>query len=105
MAEHFPEAVRRLAAERGISLEVLAHQAWGPRGTSVAQFRKVMNGTRRLTITMAEAVADVLDVPPDTFAEYRLAKARQRLDERVVGLDVAYANWQRMDTLGALPDV
>jgi hypothetical protein len=35
------------------------------------------------------AVSDALNVPPETFAEYRLADARNSFDPRVVPLEQA----------------
>lgn len=44
------------------------------------------------------AVAAALGEPPDVFPEYRLALARQQLDEREVGLDQALATLTRFET-------
>jgi transcriptional regulator with XRE-family HTH domain len=38
-----------------------------------------------------ERICRALDVPPEEFPEYRLSKARDRLDDRVAGLDRAVA--------------
>jgi transcriptional regulator with XRE-family HTH domain len=43
-----------------------------------------------------EALSAALGVEPDEFPEYRLARARALLDERVVGLDGALATYERI---------
>lgn len=39
-----------------------------------------------------EVIARALQVPPETFAEYRLLRARRELDFRAVGLERALKN-------------
>lgn len=46
-----------------------------------------------------EKLAAALDVDPATFPEYRLAKARELLDERAVGLDEALATLELSELL------
>lgn len=97
--EPFPVRVRRLAAERGYSLDRLAMEAWDPnvRGTSANLFREVLKGRRALKPTLLEAVARALSVDPEEFPEYRLAMARRALDETEVGLDEAVATLSRAE--------
>lgn len=98
--EPFAQRLRRLAGERGMSLERVAHDAWDQdvRGTSPNLFKKVMRGERDLKPGLIEAVARALGVPPEEFPEYRLALARNTLDEREVGLDQALAALTRFET-------
>lgn len=42
-------------------------------------------------------LAQALDVPPEEFPEYRLARARERLDDRLVGLDQAMATLEPIE--------
>ncbi|HET7128613.1 MAG TPA: hypothetical protein VFJ93_06035 [Gaiellaceae bacterium] len=57
--------------------------------------RKAVAGEREPTETMMQAVARVLKRPPDYFVEYRLLRARNQLDPRVVGFETAQANLGR----------
>lgn len=108
MAEDFPTLLKRLAAERGVSVNRVGFEAYDPNitGTNPDTLKSVMAGRRRVTATLIEAVADVLDVEPQLFAEYRLAMMRQSLDERDppdgVGLEEALAQLSRIEeALGA----
>lgn len=87
----FPELVKELAATKGVSVERVLSDAWdlGVRGTSSNTLKKVLRGKAQLQPFQIEAVAAALGQDPDVFAEYRLAAARVRLDESVVGLDDA----------------
>jgi transcriptional regulator with XRE-family HTH domain len=89
--EPFADRVRRLAKAKGWSLERVANEAWDPEvpGTSANLLRKVMRGERQLKPVLVEAVAGALSVPPEEFPEYRLAVARELLDERERGLESA----------------
>lgn len=100
MEEPFAERLRRLAREHGTSLERIFNEAYDPetRGTSPAQMKKIMRGEREVKPHTIEAIATALGVAPDEFPEYRLALARQLLDEREVGLDQALATLTRFET-------
>jgi transcriptional regulator with XRE-family HTH domain len=100
--EPFVLRVRRLAAERGMSLERVGVEAWDQniRGTSPNLFKQVIAGRRALKPALIEAVARALHVPPEEFPEYRLALARRALDENEVGLDEALELLSRIE--GAL---
>jgi uncharacterized Zn finger protein len=95
----FAAQVKVLAAERGISVAQVGFQAYDPavKGTNPDTMKSVMAGRRRPTPVLMEAVARVLDVAPDAFAEYRLALARNQLDEREVGLGAAVAHLERIE--------
>jgi transcriptional regulator with XRE-family HTH domain len=96
MAEDYRARIARLRAARGMSLEDLAFEArsHAPKGTvslSLIQKRLAPGSTAQPTPQMLEALAGALGVDPSEFGEYRLAKARQLLDEREHGLDDALA--------------
>jgi transcriptional regulator with XRE-family HTH domain len=97
--EPFPDRVKRLAAERGMSVAKLSYLAYDPdaKGTNPDTLRSVMAGRRRVTPALIEALARVLDVEPTEFPEYRLADVRRRLDEREVGLDEALRYLERIE--------
>jgi hypothetical protein len=60
--------------------------------------RKAVTGERHPAPKVVEAVSDALDVPPDTFAEYRLWNTQRLFDPREVGFDTAIANleaWEK----------
>lgn len=89
----WPELVDEL--RDGMSQDDLAYEArrhGAPAtltGSWVSQLKK---GTRPITIEIFEGLAGALNVPPETFAEYRLAIARLALDESHMGLDGALVN-------------
>lgn len=100
MEEPFPDRLRRLVKEKGTSMERVFIEAYDPTprsGTSPAQMKKVMNGTRTITPHAIEAVAKALGVPPEEFPEYRLALARNQMDPSEVGLDQALKNLDRVE--------
>lgn len=100
MQEKFPDRMRRLVKEKGTSLERVWIEAYDPSprsGTSPAQMKKVMRGERAITPHAIEAIARVLDVPPEEFPEYRLALARAQIDPSEVGLDQALKNLERIE--------
>lgn len=86
------DTLHELMDERDWTLRELSRQTkqhgWGSPGALSFLF----NGEQPPTIRAMEALAKALKVPPETFAEYRLAKAREQLDERVVGFKTALAN-------------
>lgn len=89
------ELVDQLRAEKGLSQDDLAYEArqhGAPStltGSWVSQLKK---GKRPLAADVLRGIAGALGVPPETFAEYRLAMARRELDEKEVGLERAVAN-------------
>lgn len=89
--EPFPDRLKRLAAARGLSVSKVSYMAWKPdlKGTSPNTLNSVMAGRRPVTAPIVEAVAQVLQVQPDEFPEYRLLMARRALDEREVGFEAA----------------
>jgi hypothetical protein len=54
--------------------------------------RKAVVGERHPAPKLIEAVADALDLAPETFTEYRLWTARRRLDPQEVGFVEAVRN-------------
>lgn len=85
----FAVAVRELLEEQGISQRELSKrtqkQGWGH--LSTVNF--IVRGDVKPSIRAMEQIAKALQVRPEYFAEYRLAKARNALDPAVVGLDTA----------------
>lgn len=60
--------------------------------------RAIADGRRKQPdMATMEATAVAFRVPADTFAAYRLAKARRLLDESEVGLDAALARLNLLD--------
>lgn len=95
--ESFLSQARALASERGVTLEMVAMRTAmlanerGLPGASFSSATKHLSGTASgsPSLTLMSLAAEVLDVDPKLFAEYRLAMARAALDETVVGLDEA----------------
>ena len=52
---------------------------------------QIETGRIRAEPETIEAIADAYELAPSTFADYELAMARQSLDERTVGIEVALA--------------
>jgi transcriptional regulator with XRE-family HTH domain len=63
-------------------------------GISYETLRKAVTSERAPSPKVMEAVAKALDVEPDTFYEYQLAKARAAFDPAEVGEATAFANLQ-----------
>lgn len=90
----FPEVLAQLRHERGmtvedVGLELRARvrargESTKRQGASFSSFQKHAAGTAAGAPSMflMEMVADVFNVEPEVFAEYRLAKARSLFDER-----------------------
>lgn len=101
-AEPYWEKLRRLRE----SAELAQHEVPGVSLGTIRALEKpyesqrdgVQTSARYPSPAMLERLARGLGVPPDTFDEYRLAKARVLLDERVAGLDLAVA---RLDQITA----
>jgi transcriptional regulator with XRE-family HTH domain len=98
--EPYNERLRRLRTERGLSRGQL-HRLTREVGIDmlIALERDPESGRARYpSAATLEDVAQALDVPAEDFPEYRLARAREELDERVVGIGRALV------TLSALED-
>ena len=54
--------------------------------------RKIRSGDRMLDASAIEEISTAAGVEPTYFAEYRLIKARESFDPRIVGLEVAIKN-------------
>lgn len=89
--EPFPARLRRLRQDRGWSRSTLSRKTvdYDGRGLAEATVKAVEVGTNRPGPDTIVALAHALGVAPEEFPEYRLALARQQLDEREVGLDQA----------------
>ena len=86
-----------------MSLEDLAFEAraHAPKGTvslSLIQKRLAPGSTAQPSPELLVALASALGEDPAIFPEYRLAKAREELDERIVGLDQALDHLERIVT-------
>jgi transcriptional regulator with XRE-family HTH domain len=93
-SEPFGKALRALMEARGLSYRGLA-DAIGrldDRGMTHAHLNMLANGHDKPSIRAIELISRACEVPPDYFAEYRLAMAMRELDPAVVGLDQALAN-------------
>lgn len=65
-------------------------------GITSGHLANIVSAHSRATLPVLELLAAALDVPPEHFAEYRLALMRQSLDEHAVGFDAA---WRRYSEL------
>jgi len=86
----------------GWSQDDLAYEArshGGPRGLNSSWLSKVKLGQRPATLEFLRGIAGALGIEAERFVEYRLAKARQILDEREVGLEQAVANLTALEGL------
>jgi transcriptional regulator with XRE-family HTH domain len=90
--------IRRLRLAAGLSQPALFRRA--PEGLSYGMIRSLerpyaserggnLSASRYPTTGTLERISEALGVDPSIFPEYRLAKARERLDERKVGYDAA----------------
>lgn len=89
--------VRRLRAELGMSIRALADAS----GLSRSTIGNVLTSTDPPGIHAMEALARGLGVEPGAFTEYRLAKAREALSEKIVGLDRAAATLEAFEAAQA----
>lgn len=94
--------MKRLRKERGLSQERLAYAMWqlddtAPTPGAIGHIER--GETRPKSQTMI-LIARALEVPPETFAEYRLEMARRQLDERHVGFERAVANLEKVAHAG-----
>lgn len=101
--EPYWEKIRRLRTQAGLSQPALYRES----GVSIGTIRGLEkpyedqrggapNSARYPSADTLERLAEALGVEADAFAEYRLAKARELLDERQVGLEEATAHLDRI---------
>lgn len=97
----FGDALRALMDKRRLTYRGLADatRKVDGRGLTHAHINMLANGHDRPSRRAMELVAEACAVPPDYFAEYRLATAMRELDPTEVGLEQALANLN--DRLGA----
>lgn len=85
----FQEAFADLRARVGISLRQLARlsQQADPagKGLSAGHLARLEKGGERPSTAAIALLAELLGVDPEYFAEYRLSRARDRLDDRGPG--------------------
>jgi transcriptional regulator with XRE-family HTH domain len=94
------ETLPALMRERGISYRQLAAQTRlldrSARGLSHSYLVNLAAGREIPSRRALELLATAFKLPPDYFAEYRLAELRRQLDERQVGFDAAYRTYQTL---------
>jgi transcriptional regulator with XRE-family HTH domain len=90
----FGEALRALMDARGLSYRGLAEaiRQTDEQGITHAHLNMLANGHDKPSLRAMELVALACSVPPEHFAEYRLAVAMRELDPAVVGLEQALEN-------------
>jgi transcriptional regulator with XRE-family HTH domain len=90
----FGEALRALMDERGLTYRSLAEatRELDGRGMTHAHINMLANGHDRPSMRAMELIAEVCDIQPAYFAEYRLATAMRALDPAEVGLEQALEN-------------
>jgi transcriptional regulator with XRE-family HTH domain len=90
----FGDALRSLMSEHELSYRKLADETrrLDGRGMTHAHINMLANGRDKPSTRAMELVAEVCDVEPAYFAEYRLAMAMRNLDPSQVGLEQALAN-------------
>ena len=91
--EPFPVALQKLLDEREWTQRELSRRTskelgWGSH-TAIAL---LLRGELEPTTEAMEAVAKVMRLSPSFFPEYRMAKARDQVDPRVVGFRRALRN-------------
>jgi transcriptional regulator with XRE-family HTH domain len=62
-----------------------------------SHLNRYLTGESKVTPQVIEVLAETLQVPPETFAEYRLWKARSPYDPDTVGFKVAVRNLHRLE--------
>lgn len=106
-----PESFRAIAdrerQKAGMTVEDFAFEVsraakaagLGRSGASVSSIQKHLSGGLKSSpsVALMELAAERLGITPDAFAEYRLAKAREALDETVVGYEDALARLKRFE--------
>lgn len=96
------QVVEEVRGAIGLSQDDLAHnaRAFGAQQTLTgSQISQIKNGKRPYSSAFFEGIAGALGISPFRFAEYHLAKARDLIDEKQVGLDDALANIDRLPEL------
>ena len=90
----FGEALRALMEARGLTYRGLAEEIRGLDGKGIthAHLNMLANGHDKPSMRVMELIARACAIPPDYFAEYRLAVAMRELDPSVVGLEQALEN-------------
>jgi transcriptional regulator with XRE-family HTH domain len=90
----FGPALRSLMEAQGLSYRGLAEaiRKIDEQGITHAHLNMLANGHDKPSMRVMELIARACDVPPEFFAEYRLAIAMRELDPAVVGLDQALKN-------------
>ena len=88
--------LRRLAAERGRSYRELAERTrqldQAGRGVTHSYIAGLASGREQPSPRSLVLLAQALDVTPEVFAEYHLARLRVELDPKRVGFEAA---WRR----------
>lgn len=79
---------------RGLTYRALAEatRSLDGKGMTHAHINMLANGHDRPSLRAMELIAEACEVPPEHFAEYRLAAAMRELDPAEVGLEQALAN-------------
>lgn len=96
----------QLLSEREMSQEDLSYAARRPGGPKISSslISKVKQGQRPLRPEFLEAIAGAFELAPELFVEYRLAQARQLLDESQVGLERAVENLGKFEDVVLVAD-
>ena len=94
------ETLPTLMREHGISYRALAAQTRlvdrSGNGLSHSHLVNLAAGRELPSRRALELLASAFELPPDYFAEYRLAELRRQLDERQVGFSIAYRTYQTL---------
>jgi transcriptional regulator with XRE-family HTH domain len=90
----FGEALRALMGEHELTFRSLAQKTRliDGKGMTHAHLNMLANGHDKPSMRAMELIAQVCEVQPEYFAEYRLAEAMRELDPAEVGLEKALAN-------------
>jgi transcriptional regulator with XRE-family HTH domain len=90
----FGDALRSLMSEHELSYRKLADETrrLDGRGMTHAHINMLANGRDKPSTRAMELIAEVCEVEPAYFAEYRLAMAMRDLDPNQVGLEQALEN-------------
>lgn len=109
--EPYWDRIRRIKDERGLTYDDLVRRSPLSSSTVYAlvqpyedQRAGKTSRSRYPSAEVLEAIAAALGCEPDDFIEYRLAKARELLDERAVGLEQALANLEQAPALAGATD-
>jgi transcriptional regulator with XRE-family HTH domain len=90
----FGEALRALMSERSLTYRSLAREMrrLDGKGMTHAHLNMLANGHDKPSIRAMALIAQACEVPPEYFAQYRLAAAMRGLDPAEVGLEQALEN-------------